>query len=79
MGTNLFSTRNLAASWPALAVAVSALLVAPRRPVRLVAVTLAVGGFAIAAGKLAFDDATRRPGYEEAARYINRTASRTTW
>lgn len=74
VGTNLFSTRNLAASWPALAVAVSALLVAPRRPLRLVAVTLAVGGLAIAAGKLAFDDATRRPDYEQAARYVNRTA-----
>ena len=76
VGTHLFSTRNLAASWPALAVAVAALLVAPRRPVRLAATALVLGGLAIAAGKLAFDDATRRPGYEQAAQFVNRTAER---
>ena len=60
VGTNLFSTRNLAASWPALARGRGRAAGGPRRPrCGGGASALAVGGLAIAAGKLAFDDATR--------------------
>jgi hypothetical protein len=71
--TTLFSTRNLAASWPALALSGAALLASAGR-LRILAIALAIASFAIGAGKL-FEQEFRRPNYRAAAEFIERTAA----
>jgi 4-amino-4-deoxy-L-arabinose transferase-like glycosyltransferase len=72
-GTTLFSTRNLAASWPALAVAFAALMLAAGPRLRVVAVTLTLVPFAIGAVKT-MEPRYARPGYQKAADFIDRSA-----
>jgi hypothetical protein len=72
-GTTVFSTRNLAASWPAFALALSALLVAPGPRLRFVAAGLAIASFAIGAWKV-LDEQFGRPQYQAAANFVDRNA-----
>ena len=73
--TTVFSTRNLAASWPALALAGGALVVAAGPRVRIAAAALAIACFAIGAGKL-LDERYERPHYTAVANFIERNAHR---
>lgn len=73
--TTVFSTRNLAASWPALALALGALVVAAGRRVRIAAAALAIACFAIGAAKM-LEDRYERPHYTAVANFIERNADR---
>jgi hypothetical protein len=73
ISTNLFGTRNLAASWPAFALCLAALLVAAGPRLRFAAAALAVASFAIGAAKL-LDPQFQRPDYEAAAASIDTEA-----
>ena len=73
VGSNLLSTRNLAASWPGFALCLAALVAGAGRRAGILASILAVGAFAIAAVKLLGPD-FRRPDYEAVAAYIEREA-----
>jgi hypothetical protein len=75
IGTNLFGTRNLAASWPGFALVLAALLVAAGPTQGLVAATLAVASFAIGAGKM-LQAGFQRPDARAAAAFIDRHAAR---
>ena len=59
IGTNVFSVRPLAASWPYLALSFAALLFAGRPALRYTASALALGAFAVAAVLMTGDDVTR--------------------
>jgi hypothetical protein len=72
--TTLFSTRNLASSWPALALSLATLLVSAGPGLGLVAVSLAIASFAIGAAKM-LEDRFQRPDYEAAGTYIDRSAA----
>jgi 4-amino-4-deoxy-L-arabinose transferase-like glycosyltransferase len=72
--TTLFSTRNLAASWPPLALSLATLLVAAGPRLRLAAVALAVASFAIGAAKL-LQDEFQRPDYEAVAGFVKGNAA----
>ncbi|MFN8161885.1 MAG: glycosyltransferase family 39 protein [Solirubrobacterales bacterium] len=75
VSTNLFGTRNLAASWPALALCAGALVTSPRSAVARTACTLLViGGLGIAGAKM-LGDSGERPAYGAAARTIEERAS----
>lgn len=74
LGSNILGTRNLAASWPALALCLGALLAAPRPRAAAVAAALAVAAFAIAAVTLQ-RPAFQRPDYRAAAASIDRRAA----
>jgi hypothetical protein len=52
VSTHLFGVRNLAASWPALALSAAALVMAAGARTRLLASVLAIAAFALAAGKM---------------------------
>jgi hypothetical protein len=56
VGSNLFGTRNLAGSWPALALCLSALVLAAGPRLRYAAAALAVAAFAIAGVKMLTPD-----------------------
>ena len=73
VGTNLLSTRNLAASWPGFALSLAAVLVAAGPRLAVAASALAVGAFAIAGIRL-LDDDFQRPEYRAAAALIDRRA-----
>jgi 4-amino-4-deoxy-L-arabinose transferase-like glycosyltransferase len=73
LGSNLVSSRNLAASWPAFALCLAAWLAAARPAMNLVAPALVIGGFAIGAVKTVQPD-FGRPDYLGAAAYIDRVA-----
>lgn len=68
--TNLFSTRNLAASWPGLAVATALLLVSAGPRLRIATAGLAVAALALGAVHMLGDDLSR-PQYDQVAFYIN--------
>ena len=73
-GSNLLASgRNLAASWPGVALALAALLVAGRRPLAIAATALTVGAFAIGAVKILGPD-FRRPDYGAVADHIDSAA-----
>ncbi len=72
-GTQLFSTRNLAASWPAFALALSALVLSSGPRLRYLTAGLAFLAFAIAGVKM-LEPANGRPQYQQAARFVNRHA-----
>lgn len=72
--THLFGVRNLAASWPALALGLAALLVAAGPRLRVLTVGLAVISFAVGAGKM-LTDRFSRPDYQAAADFVDRTAA----
>jgi 4-amino-4-deoxy-L-arabinose transferase-like glycosyltransferase len=67
--TSLWDPRNLSASWPGLALTVSWLLTSLRRPLRVAAVALVVGGSAIGAVNLMSSD-NERPDYTAAAELV---------
>lgn len=69
VGTNVFSTRNLAASWPYLALAGAALITVGSWRSRLAAAILAVAGFGFAAAQMITTD-FERPKYSEVARFV---------
>ena len=64
--TNIFSTRNLAASWPFVALATAALITAGRRTLRIVAATLVALGIGVGAVKMLGTD-YERPNFTEVA------------
>jgi hypothetical protein len=72
--TNLFGVRNLAASWPYLALAFAALLVAAGPRLRWAAITLAVAAFAVGAVKMV-QSRYARPNYAGAAAYVKAHAA----
>jgi hypothetical protein len=72
LGDNLFGTRNLAASWPAFAVALAALVTAAGR-LRVLAVALVVGAFAIGGAKMV-DSSMKRPDFAAAAAFVETSA-----
>jgi hypothetical protein len=61
--------RNLAVSWPGLALSIGALLAAPRAPARYVCTALTVAGFGVGAIELLSSN-NQRPDYQAAARQI---------
>ncbi|MBK5116980.1 MAG: glycosyltransferase family 39 protein [Thermoleophilia bacterium] len=69
VGTNVFSTRNLAVSWPYLALAGAALTTVGNWRVRLAAAMLAVAGFGFGAAKMVTTD-YGRPDYSGVARFV---------
>lgn len=71
VGTNLVSARNLAASWPGLALLLAAVLAAAPARLRLVAPVLAVAAFAVGGVKL-LTDPFQRPDVRGAADLIER-------
>jgi 4-amino-4-deoxy-L-arabinose transferase-like glycosyltransferase len=71
--TTLFSTRNLAASWPGFALAFALLLVSAGPRLRLVAASLAILAFGLGAAKL-LDERFERPQYEVAAQFVDDSA-----
>jgi mannosyltransferase len=73
VGDNIFGVRNLAASWPGLALLLGAILTAAGPRLGLIAGGLAVASFGLGAGKL-LTDQYQRPDYRAAARYIDREA-----
>jgi 4-amino-4-deoxy-L-arabinose transferase-like glycosyltransferase len=73
VGPNLFGARYLAASWPALSLALAALLVVGPRLAQIGAVGLVVLAFAITTVAMLEPD-VQRPQYEAAASFIDRTA-----
>jgi 4-amino-4-deoxy-L-arabinose transferase-like glycosyltransferase len=73
--TTLFSTRNLAASWPGFALALATFLMWAGPRLRYAAVALAVASFAIGAVRM-LEDRFSRPHYSEAAAFVERQAHR---
>jgi 4-amino-4-deoxy-L-arabinose transferase-like glycosyltransferase len=71
--TTVFSTRNLAASWPGLALAPGALVAAAGPRLRILAATLALACFLIGAARL-LDARYERPNYSAVAGFIERSA-----
>ncbi|MDQ6607153.1 MAG: glycosyltransferase family 39 protein [Actinomycetota bacterium] len=69
ISTHIFGVRNLAASWPALALGLAALLIAAGRRLRPVVVALAVVSFAIGAVKM-LEHRYERPNYQAVADFI---------
>jgi hypothetical protein len=74
VSTNLFGTRNLAVSWPGLALGIAALLCAAGRRVRYVAITLVLVSFAIGAAKM-LEARFGRPDERALANFIDRRAA----
>jgi hypothetical protein len=74
VSSNLFGTRNLAASWPYVALTLGAVLASPGPRLRIATIGLAVVAFAIGAVRILGPD-FRRPQYRAIASYVDRTAS----
>ena len=74
VGSNLFGTRNLAVSWPGVALCLAALLLAAGRRAGPVAAALAIVAFAVGGLKL-LDPDIRRPDYDAAIAFIEQNAS----
>lgn len=73
-GTHILSTRNLAASWPAYALLLSAVVTAAGPRLRVAAAALLVAGFAVGAVKM-LDPTRSRPQYEDAAAFVTARAA----
>ncbi len=71
VGNNIFGVRNLAASWPALALCVGALIAAAGPRLRYLAAALILLAFVIAGVKMLDDDYVR-PNHRETAEFIER-------
>ena len=69
VGSNLFGTRNLAASWPAYALCLAGFTVAAGRRLGAVAAGLVVAAFALGAAKMVDED-FRRHDYDAVAEAI---------
>ena len=74
VGTNLFTTRNLAASWPALGLSLGALLAAAGPRARYVTAGLVIGALAMGAVRM-LGDQNQRPDYRAAAAFVDRQAA----
>ena len=70
--TDVLGGGNIIASWPAMALAIGALVTAPRAPVRIVAVTLVVVAYVIGGVKM-LSPAWQRGDVHGALAYIERT------
>lgn len=70
IGSNVISTRNLAASWPYLALTFAALITVGSMRLRVLAATLVVAGFAIGAAKMVTPD-LERPRYSEVTQLVD--------
>lgn len=73
VSTHIFGVRNLAASWPALALCFAAVVVAARGRVMIAATTLVLIAFGVAAVRM-LNGRDQRPDYRSAADFIDRTA-----
>ena len=71
VGTNLFNTRNLAASWPGYALSLGALLVAAGPRLRYVAIASVLACLVVGALDIALSESAERPRFKEVAAYIN--------
>jgi 4-amino-4-deoxy-L-arabinose transferase-like glycosyltransferase len=71
--THVFGVRNLAASWPPLALALAALLVAAGPRLRLAAIPLALASFAIGGAKMLLHR-YERPDYQAPISFIEQHA-----
>jgi len=74
IGSNLVSARNLAASWPAFALCLAALVAGAGARLGVVATALAVGAFAVGGVKL-LDPDLGRPDYDGVVAFVDRTAA----
>jgi hypothetical protein len=70
--TDVLGGGNIIASWPAMALAIGALVTAPRAPVRIVATTLVVGAYAIGGFKM-LSPSWQNGDVHGALAYIERT------
>ena len=73
VGDDMYLPRNLATSWPGLAVAFAALLTAGATATRIPATVLVVGAFAYGAIRTTEAD-LQRPGFADAAAFIDDSA-----
>ena len=73
LSTHIFGVRNLAASWPALALVFAALLTASGRRLAPVGAALAVAAFGLAAARMLMPRFSR-PDYRSAAAFVDRQA-----
>ena len=71
---DILDSRNLIASWPGLALAIGALVSSPAKPLRLAAVALTLGAFAIGAAKL-LEPVNQRPDLSAAVDFIDRVGT----
>lgn len=74
VSTHLFGVRNLAASWPAFALLLAALVVAAGPRLRFAAAALAIASFAIGAAKM-LESRYQRPDFGAAASFVDRRAT----
>jgi 4-amino-4-deoxy-L-arabinose transferase-like glycosyltransferase len=74
LSTNVLNTRNLASSWPSLALALGALLTAAGPVLGVVAALLVLAGFGLGAAKM-LTPRFHRPDYQAAAHFIDRNAA----
>lgn len=72
VGNDLFIPRNLGVSWPALAVAIAALVATGPAVTRVIATALVVGAFAYGAIESVTEDELKRPAYRDAGALIDR-------
>jgi hypothetical protein len=75
LGSNVFGTRNLAASWPAFALCLAAFLVAAGPRLGPAAAALAVAAYAIGGAKM-LDNSFQRDDYQGVSAFIDRSAKR---
>jgi mannosyltransferase len=71
---DILDPRNLLSSWPGLALAIGALVTSPAKPLRLAAVALTLGAFAIGAEKM-LEPVSRRPDVIAAVAFIDRVGT----
>jgi hypothetical protein len=71
VGNSVFLPRNLIGSWPGLALAVGLLISSGNRPLRICAMGLVLGGFAVGAAQM-LEAGSQRPDYQGAATYVAR-------
>jgi Dolichyl-phosphate-mannose-protein mannosyltransferase len=71
---DILDSRYLITSWPGLALAIAALVSSPAKPLRLVAVALTLGAFAIGAAKL-LEPVNQRPDFTAAVAFIDRVGT----
>ena len=74
IGSNLFGTRYLAASWPAFALCFAAFLVAAGPRLGIAAAVLAIGAFALGGIKM-LDHDLRRPDFDGVVAFVVRTGA----
>ena len=74
IGSNLISARNLAASWPAFALCLAALVAGAGPRLGVAATALAIGAFAVGGIRL-LDPDLGRPDYDGVVAFVERTAA----